>query len=129
VTATNIDGPVLRLVLPWPPSANRLWRHVGPRVLVSAEGRRYKRRVAEAVQLARERGELGSPLEGAVSVRVQAYPPDRRRRDTDNVVKALMDALTHAGLWADDYQVARLSVERGVVRPGGELLVDVRECG
>lgn len=119
----------VRLCLPWPPSANRYWRHVGPRVLISREGRAYRHRVGEVVQLARERGGIGSVMVGPVSVRVQAYPPDRRRRDMDNLGKALLDALWMAGVFEDDYQVARLSIERGAVYPGGELLVDIRELG
>jgi len=43
------NGTLHRLVLPWPPSANRYWRHVGPRVLISREGRIYRRNVANCV--------------------------------------------------------------------------------
>ena len=39
-------APDVRLELPFPPSVNRYWRHVGMgggvRVLLSREGRRYK---------------------------------------------------------------------------------------
>lgn len=41
------------LILPWPPSTNRMWRHVAiggcPRVLLSAEGRAYRLAVQRAV--------------------------------------------------------------------------------
>lgn len=39
--------------------------------------------------------------------------PDRRRRDLDNILKALFDALTHAGLWLDDSQIDFISISRG----------------
>lgn len=36
------------------------------------------------------------------------YPPDRRKRDIDNVNKALLDALEHAGVYANDNQIKHL---------------------
>ena len=40
------------------------------------------------------------------------YPPDRRRRDLDNVGgKALIDALQCAGLFQDDCQIKRINLE------------------
>ena len=37
------------LSLPWPPSVNVYWRHVGAKVLISAEGRAYAKSVYERV--------------------------------------------------------------------------------
>jgi crossover junction endodeoxyribonuclease RusA len=90
------------LELPYPPSVNHYWRHVGPRVLVSRDGRAYQR----AVMLAcgRQQGYGMSRL----AVTVDAYPPDRRRRDLDNLGKALFDALGKAGLYHDDSQIRDL---------------------
>jgi crossover junction endodeoxyribonuclease RusA len=50
---------------------------------------------------------------------------DRRRRDLDNVQKALLDALEHGGVYRDDAQIDLLVVERGPVTPGGKSLVRV----
>ena len=35
------------------------------------------------------------PLTGKLVVDVEVFPPDNRRRDIDNVQKALLDALEH----------------------------------
>lgn len=35
-------------------------------------------------------------------VTVTITPPDRRRRDSGNLIKVVYDALTRAGFWADD---------------------------
>ena len=53
-----------------------------------------------------------APLDGKLAVRVVAVAPDRRKRDLDNLLKATLDALTHAKVWHDDGQIDRLEVER-----------------
>jgi len=113
---------MIRLELPWPPSVNHYYRRVGNATLISKEGRRYRKRVASDVLLAR------SPrVEGRLSVRIVASPPDQRRRDLDNLQKALLDALQHAGVYCDDSQIDRITVERGGVIPGGRVNVEILE--
>jgi crossover junction endodeoxyribonuclease RusA len=47
-----------------------------------------------------------------LSVSILAYPPDRRKRDLDNVLKSLLDALMHAGVYSDDSQIDKLTISR-----------------
>jgi len=61
-------------------------------------------------------------------VRVVVRPPDGRRRDLDNVGKALLVALEHAGAYRDDAQIDRLLLERGEVVPLGGVTVEIAEC-
>ena len=37
---------------------------------------------------------------------IEAWMPDKRVRDLDNLLKAPLDALTRAGFWVDDSQIA-----------------------
>lgn len=102
-----------KLTLPWPPSANRYWRHpttgrLAGRHLLSAEGRAYRETVAGIVRARK----FGEPLVGRLFMDVMAYPPDKRRRDLDNLLKALQDALQHAGVYRDDSQIDALQVTR-----------------
>ena len=91
---------------------------MGPRTVISREGRRYRRDVCAALAAMRvER------MDGRLAVRVTVCPPDSRRRDLDNVQKALLDALAKGGAYRDDSQIDRLVVERGPVTPGGKVLV------
>ncbi|MGP78515.1 hypothetical protein B5F26_27880, partial [Escherichia coli] len=53
--------------------------------------------------------------------------PDKRRRDLDNILKAPLDALTHAGLLIDDEQFDEINIVRGKVVPGGRLGVKIYE--
>jgi crossover junction endodeoxyribonuclease RusA len=45
------------------------------------------------------------PMHGDLMVEIIIYPPDKRKRDIDNIKKALFDALQHAGLYEDDSQI------------------------
>lgn len=107
------------LRLPWPPSVNRYWRHPseGPlagRHLISAEGRAYRDEVRLLVL--QQRAVHG--LEGELRLTVLAHPPDRRRRDLDNLCKALLDAIAHAGVIEDDSQFSEIHLRRMPVSSG-----------
>lgn len=110
--------------LPWPPSLNHYYRHVGSRVLISREGRAYRDLVAGLLRAARVK-----PLVGRLAVEMRVYPPDRRIRDLDNLQKGLLDALQHGGLFADDGHIDRLAIERCGVERGGRINVSVEEWG
>ena len=116
---------MLTLELPWPPSVNRYWRHNRGRTHVSAEGRRYRADVAAIVASARI---AGIPFRGAVRVLIRAYPPDRRRRDLDNLGKAVLDALEFAGVVEDDSQVCDLRIVRDEPVRGGRIEVEVEDA-
>jgi crossover junction endodeoxyribonuclease RusA len=60
-------------------------------------------------------------------VKIYAFPPDARRRDLDNLLKSLLDALQHAGIMEDDGQVDMLSIERRARKKGGSISVYLRE--
>lgn len=112
------------LTLPWPPSVNHYWRHptrgkLAGRHLISEKGRAYREAVAEAVLLQAR----GIHLGGRLALTIIVHPPDRRRRDLDNVLKALLDAMTHTGIWADDSDIDDLRIVRAGVQPGGRVSV------
>ncbi|HDX8617827.1 RusA family crossover junction endodeoxyribonuclease [Aeromonas hydrophila] len=114
------------MTLPWPPSTNRIWRNVTvsgkPRTLLSQEGRVYRKAAADACLAAKL---AGKQIPDRLALRLVVQAPDRRARDLDNTVKAVQDALTHAGVWLDDSQIDRLLVERGPVVKGGMVSVTV----
>ena len=114
------------VTLPWPPSTNRIWRNVAvsgkPRTLLSQEGRVYRKAAADACLVAKL---AGKQIPDRLALRLVVQAPDRRARGLDNTVKAVQDALTHAGVWLDDSQIDRLLVERGPVVKGGMVSVTV----
>lgn len=117
---------MIELVLPYPPSVNSYWRHptrgaLAGRHLISEKGRQY-RQALEALAAEHRWPKLGS---ARLQVHIEAWMPDKRRRDLDNVLKAALDGLAHAGLFDDDSQIDRLSIERAPL-VGGMLKVSVQ---
>ena len=98
---------MIRLELPFPPSVNRYWRHVGNRVLISKEGREYREIVTDLMK-----GMKVKKHDGELIVDIRLIPADRRRRDVDNSLKALLDAMQAGGAYDDDSQIVRLTVEK-----------------
>jgi crossover junction endodeoxyribonuclease RusA len=114
---------MITLTLPFPPSVNGYWRNINGRTLISAKGRAYKNAVARLVQWNYAAKQLQSRLE----VLVILHPPDRRKRDIDNSMKALLDSMQAAGVYLDDSQIDRLVIERGDVEKGGAVIVTIKE--
>lgn len=107
------------LLLPYPPSLNHYYRHVGFRTLISREGRAYRQAVCVTLRRAGVR-----LMVGPLAMGIDLYPPDRRRRDADNAQKALLDALQHGRAYRDDSQVRKLlTIMREQVVAGGRAIV------
>lgn len=108
---------VLVLELPWPPSTNHAWGlsgRGGRRVFSRDEVRGFRAAVLAAWA---NSGRIKFRRGGALRVTIRLTPPDRRRRDIDNVVKPTLDALVACGAIADDSDVCELVV----IREGGHV--------
>ena len=83
--------------LPYPPTVNHIWK-------ITKGGKVYKS--SRASVWAQEAGWIikasGVKVQGPFILSVIAYRPDKRRRDVDNIVKVVMDALQASGAVADD---------------------------
>ena len=116
----------VRLEIPIPPMLNHYWRHIviggRPRTLISSTGRDFKKNVSQCVQCEKK----ALRIEYRVKVGITVYPPDRRKRDIDGYLKALLDSMTDAGVWIDDEQVDELVIRRGPVLKGGKAVVTVQ---
>jgi len=112
----------ITLTLPWPPSVNKYWRTFQGRMIISAEGRSYRKAVADQVLI--QRG--AKHYAGKLRVNIEAFRPDNRRRDLDNLLKAVLDGCTHAGVWEDDSNIVDLRIYWADT-VGGMLKVKVSE--
>lgn len=113
------------ITLPWPPSVNHYWRTWRGRMLVSREGRAYR----DVVRTLLAGGGFRKPPPGGrIALCMDAFPPDRRRRDLDNLHKGVLDSLEHAGVYADDSQIDLLVTRRRKPVAGGRLRVHIGAC-
>lgn len=113
---------MIDLVMPWPPSVNKYWRTFQGRMIISAEGRSYRKAVADQVLV-----QCGAKhYAGKLRVVIEAHRPDNRRRDLDNLLKAVLDGCTHAGVWEDDSNIVDLRIYWADT-VGGMLKVKVSE--
>jgi len=98
---------LLRLRLPWPPSVNNYYRRTTRGVFISKNGRVFRANVRIACL---EQGGC-KHLTGQLQMEINLYPPTRRVQDIDNLLKALWDAMEHAGVYENDKQIRRLVLE------------------
>jgi len=102
----------MELQLPFPPSVNHYWRNFRGRTIISKAGRDYRADVCATLAGAGSFFNKKPPFIGRLALAMDAFPPDRRRRDLDNILKASLDSLTHAHIYADDSLIDLLIVRR-----------------
>jgi crossover junction endodeoxyribonuclease RusA len=110
------------ITVPWPPSVNQYWRQFQGRMLISAQGRKYREAIIQQVWL---EGKI-KRITGDLKVTIEAFRPDERRRDLDNLLKSTLDALAHAGLYEDDSQIRDLRIYWAAEK-GGKLNITIEE--
>lgn len=109
--------------LPYPPSVNKYWMRVMNRVCRSPLAQQYSKDAVLCVKSQKLKKIKAEKYQLSLTIR----PPDLRRRDIDNICKAALDVLQHAGLFDDDYDVWRLEVERSEPTKNGQILFTLKE--
>lgn len=112
----------MQIVLPWPPSVNGYWRSYRGRQILSAKARVYRQSATRHVLACKANKHLSDRL----SVEIELYPPTRHKIDIDNRVKALLDVMQHAGVYQDDSQIDKLTVERREIEKHGAVVVKIK---
>jgi crossover junction endodeoxyribonuclease RusA len=98
----------IKLTIPFPPSVNTYWGFKGSQRFLTSRAKVFKSAVAAEFMRDGHQG-FG---DARLAVTIKLYPPDRRVRDIDNVVKSTLDALCQAGVFTDDGQIDALFVTR-----------------
>ena len=104
----------IKISLPYPPTVNHYWGQLGSKKFLGKKGKEFREEVIIAVYNARQ-----VALNGRLHMEVYLYPPDNRKRDVDNVLKPLLDALEHAKVYENDSQIDKLCITRMEVVKGG----------
>ncbi len=113
---------MIQLLLSFPPSVNHYWGQRGNHRFLGKRGKEFRQEVAEACL----DGEIKT-MHGRLAVHVALFPPDRRKRDVDNILKPLLDACEHAGCFVDDNQIDELHISRQEVKKGGACTILILE--
>jgi crossover junction endodeoxyribonuclease RusA len=111
------------VTLPIPPSVNALWRTWRGRVHRSKTYAAW--REAAGWELAIQRP---ARIPGPVTVTIAAGRPDRRKRDVDNLPKAILDLLQAHQVIADDSQVMKITTGWDSTVPAGTVRVTVESA-
>ena len=85
--------------LPFPVTANRriTKAHKSGRVILTETYRSWLKEAGQEIMVQRAK-----PVAGEVAVRVELVPPDARKRDADNTLKCVLDALVANHVIEDD---------------------------
>jgi crossover junction endodeoxyribonuclease RusA len=102
---------------------NTYWRNFRGRTIISKNGREFREAVIQFVI------DNNIPKFGDKKLKLTLIlrPRDKRKIDIDNRIKAVLDALEHAGVFDDDFQVDHIEMIRGTQIKGGLLHVVIEE--
>ena len=110
----------LNLTIPFPPSVNTYWGFKGSRRFLTSRATLFK----TAVNAEFTRNGHDGFANKRLHITIELYPPDKRIRDIDNVVKSTLDALCQCGVFDDDGQIDVLHVERkNVIKWGAAKII------
>ena len=120
-----------QLVLPLCPSMNVYWRKYHGVIVLSRDARDFKQHTA----IIAKSENLPPPTNDEVEVEIIYHPKNRkketknplRRRDVDNLIKPVLDALIGVA-YEDDYQVVDVRCRLGDPVTDGKLVVSWRKC-
>ena len=90
-------------------------------MILSEKGRSYRRFVMEQCLLQKV-----DTFTGPIKLEIVAYRPDNRKRDLDNLLKAVLDGMAKGLVYEDDSQIRDLRI-RWADTIGGMLKVKIEE--
>jgi len=118
-TPTTPHSVVLRL--PYPPTVNHYYRPgKGGRRYLKKESIAYRAEVGNAIL--EQHGHIRT-LTGRLDFVAYMTPPDRRKRDIDNLRKAIWDSLQHNNVFVNDSQIDDDRMKRLAPKSPGSILV------
>lgn len=114
------------LHLSWPPTINAYYRSTRSGIkYLDKSVRKFRKEVERDIH----EQVPGLCLDYPLFMEVYLHPPDKRRRDLDNYMKGLLDALTEACFWEDDVLVDQLHIYRGDIVKNGKVRIEISEAG
>lgn len=114
---------MISLSLPYPASINNYYgRRRGGGVYIKEDGAKYRKHVIDYVAI----NKIPCFFK-ELSVKIILTVGDKRRKDIDNGLKCLLDALEHAKAYKNDSQIVKLDVEKRYSKNNASCLVEITE--
>lgn len=104
--------------LPWPPSVNRLWRYKGKQVYRDPK---YVAWIREAGWVIKS--QKLKKISGPFRAEIVLTPPDKRKRDLDNIIKATLDLFQTMEIIENDQLCHHLIVRYDFAATSGSCCV------
>lgn len=105
----------------WPITVNHYWISRGARKFLSERAKDYR------LSVKLQKPKTFRCIEDKIKITIHAFPPDKRKRDIDNLTKSLLDSMQHAGFYRDDFQIDELHIIRKEVCKPGRVEVWIEE--
>lgn len=112
------------VLLPYPPSVNRLWRVSKSRVHKSPQYQAWLISAGNSLN-----GQCRRSISGEYNIHILACAPDRRKRDLGNIEKALSDLLVKHGVVDDDHLCQKQTIEWATNLPSGSVRILIERHG
>ena len=106
---------------PYPPSVNHYWLTRGRYKFLSERARAYTAAMQNIVSK-----DVVCFKDAPVSLDILVFPPDKRKRDIDNILKPILDSLAKAGVYDDDSQVHCIRICRAEQVKNGKIEILIK---
>jgi crossover junction endodeoxyribonuclease RusA len=107
----SVMSESLTIRMTYPPSVNASRAAVRGRLISTAQYRSWLQAAAWEVKRVVAMSYDRKGVKGPYALTVKVCPPDRRRRDLGNLLKALEDGLVKGGAVEDDHLCQRIEIE------------------
>lgn len=114
----------LTLQMEYPPSINHYYVRTKKGMSLSKDAKTYR----ELAVWTLKKYENYYSKDKRLAIVINAYPPDKAKRDLDNILKCCLDSLQHAKIFVDDNQLDLITVIRRDPVDGGKLSIRLTEC-
>lgn len=115
---------MIRFDIPYPPSINHYYVRTQRGTAVGPKGKSYRRDVSLLLTPYKHKFKP----EDRLSVTINVFPPDKRKRDLDNILKCCLDSLQESHAIHDDNQIDMLTIIRRDVIKAGYLSLWISTC-
>jgi crossover junction endodeoxyribonuclease RusA len=117
------DQMDLIAMLPYPVglSVNSVWKRSRRGIYLNPKVKLYREKAKEILEGCKKFGDK------KINLAINMFPPDKRPRDIDNILKVTLDTLQHADVFNNDSQIVSLLIIKKDPIPNGLIEISLWE--